>query len=294
MIIDYKYHIASIVAVFLALGIGILVGSSLIGHNVNDVIVQQQNRMYENLRRDLEKMKVDSRKAQEELNFYKDTLDVGNQFEQSVLPSLISNRLAGKKVAVIETDYSGLHGDWLEVLRKAGAEITSITTIPDKFRMEDKDIRESIATKLMINNFNEKTIVREVAKEVALGIISAQNMENLNYFEQHGLIKLSGSYGVKIDSMIIVGGSDRKDDFRCQNADIPIIKEFLSHNIPVSGVETSNVKYSYMEQYQKLKINTVDNIEMVPGQLSLIMTISGRDGNYGIKPTAKMLIPSIP
>ncbi|MCL2338273.1 MAG: copper transporter, partial [Firmicutes bacterium] len=30
MIIDYKYHIASLVAVFLALGIGIIIGSTML------------------------------------------------------------------------------------------------------------------------------------------------------------------------------------------------------------------------------------------------------------------------
>lgn len=39
MIIDIKYHIASLTAVFLALGIGIVIGTSMIG---SDTITKQQ------------------------------------------------------------------------------------------------------------------------------------------------------------------------------------------------------------------------------------------------------------
>ncbi len=81
---------------------------------------------------------------------------------------------------------------------------------------------------------------------------------------------------------------------RYLNLDLPLMNYFLAQNIPVYGVETSDVDYSYMKQYQKLNVSTVDNIEMIPGQLSLVMAVYGKPGNYGIKTTARQLMPGIP
>jgi len=51
MIIDLRYHIVSLVAVFLALGIGILVGSTVLG---GDTLVKQQEELAGRLEQHLE------------------------------------------------------------------------------------------------------------------------------------------------------------------------------------------------------------------------------------------------
>lgn len=294
MIIDLKYHIASIVAVFLALGIGILVGTALIGNNVNDVIVDQQNRMFEQLKADLYKMRYDNRTAKEEIAYYKSSLELDREFNSAVMPLLTTGKLKGKKIAIIETNYSSLHDDWIETLRNAGATITSITSIVDGFSLQDETKRKQISTKLMIDNSSPGNVAREISNEIAAGIKCGQNMENLYYFENQGIINISGTYGVPVDSVIIAGGSNNKQHQQCENIDIQIINYFLKNNVTVLGVENSNDKYSYMKFYQKQRITTVDNVDMASGQFSLIMAAAGKEGNYGIKGTAQRLIPILP
>lgn len=62
----------------------------------------------------------------------------------------------------------------------------------------------------------------------------------------------------------------------------------------VYGVESSQTSFSYMEEYQKNNISTVDNIDLSLGQIALIYAMEGEPGNYGIKPTAKRFMPSVP
>ncbi|MBU7007676.1 copper transporter [Phosphitispora fastidiosa] len=293
MIIDFKYHVASLVAVFLALGIGILVGSSFLGENVNEAIIQQQKQIVSNLNRDFEQMRQDHKVAQEEIEAYKSDLNISKQFEEQVLPTLFSGKLAEKQIAVIETNSYGFHDDWIENLGITGANVVSITAVLDGFDLSQEEIRNSIKTKLMLKDDSEGAVSQELAREIAEGIISAQNLENLHYFEQLGLIKNSGDYGVPIDAVIFVGGSQEEVGQRCANLDIPMMNYFLERNIPVFGVETSDVAYSYMKEYQKLKVSTVDNIDMIPGQLSLVMSVYGKPGNYGIKTTARQLMPEV-
>ncbi|RJQ41314.1 MAG: copper transporter [Nitrospiraceae bacterium] len=294
MIIDFKYHVASLIAVFFALGIGILVGSAVLGNNVNDVILQQQKQLVDNLKRDFDQMRKENKAAQDEIADYQATLNISKQFEKQVLPIFTEGKLNDKKIAVIETSNYGFHEDWINTLKSAGAEIISITTVLEGFNFKNDEVRKSLSTKLMLNETTEPAVLREVAKEIAEGVISAQNIENLHYFEQLGLIKTSGNYGGPVNAVIFVGGSREDVGEHVSNFDLPMMSYFLSKNIPVFGVETSDVDYSYMKHYQKLKVSTVDNIEMTSGQLSLVMAISGKPGNYGIKTTARQLLPVIP
>ena len=50
MIIDFRYHIASLAAVFLALGLGILIGSSLLS---DEKLYEQQGKLVDRLEADL-------------------------------------------------------------------------------------------------------------------------------------------------------------------------------------------------------------------------------------------------
>ncbi len=293
MIIDFKYHVASLVAVFLALGIGILVGSSFLGDNVNEAIIQQQKQIVNNLNRDFEQMRQDHKVAQEEIEAYKSALNISKQFEKQILPVLFTGKLTDKQIAVIETNSYGFHEDWIETLRMAGANVVSVTSVLEGFDLSQKDIRTSIKTKLMLKDDTEAAVSRELAREIAEGVISAQNLENLQYFEQLGLIQNSGEYGVPIDGVVFVGGSQEEFGDRCANFDLPMMNYFLERNVPVYGVETSDVAYSYMKEYQRLKVTTIDNIDMIPGQLSLVMSVYGKPGNYGIKTTARQLMPEL-
>lgn len=294
MIIDFKYHIASLIAVFMALGIGILVGSAVLGNNVNDIIMKQQKQMVDDLNRNFDQVRKDNIAARDEIAAYKSSLNISKQFEERLLPTLVAGKLTGKRVAIIETNNYGFHEDWINTLKIAGARVNSITTVLEGFNLKDETVRKEITTKLMLNTNSEAALTKEVSKEIAVGIISAQNIENLHYFEQQGMIKTSGDYGVPVNAVIFVGGSQTDIGERSVNLDLPMMNYFLSQKIPVYGVETSDVAYSYMKQYQKLKVSTIDNVDMIPGQVSLVMAVYGKPGNYGVKTTAKQLWPVIP
>ncbi|MFZ5640524.1 MAG: copper transporter [Bacillota bacterium] len=291
MIIDLRYHIASLVAVFLALGLGILIGTNLLG---NDVMVNTLKSASDKMEKNLDSLRLENKKAQEEIADYKTIVGMQKQFEKQTIPMLVYGKLSGKQVAVIETNNYGLHDDWLNTLTGAGARISSITTILEGFDISDETKRKQIATKLMSQSTEEKDVYAAVVREIAGGILTGQNLENLEYFSSQGLLKTSGSYGVPVQAVIFVGGSRDKTTARVAELDVPMMKLFLAKNLPVYGVENSDVEFSYMKDYQKLKVSTVDNVDLYPGQFSLVMAMAGKPGNYGIKPTAKMLMPSIP
>lgn len=83
MLISYKYHIVSLTAVFLALAIGILIGSNLVS---SKAFVQQENFLVAQLEKDFKKLRLENDKLHSQL------LILTEQLEE-----------AEKKVKVVET-----------------------------------------------------------------------------------------------------------------------------------------------------------------------------------------------
>lgn len=284
---DFRYHVVTLVAVFMALGIGIIIGSALLG---NDALVQQQREMTDRLEQQLEEMRQENKAVQAKIHDLEAEQTIQKQFEKQILPALITDKLAGVSVAIIETNNYGVREELLNTLEISGAEVVSITTILNGLAIENK---EEFLANLGLEEGNEQETVKQLATILANGILTAENQAALNIMAQAEMIKTVGEYGIPLDAVIIVGGSPEKSLIKTQQIDNIIINYFLSNNIPVYGVEESNVAYSYMKEYQKFNISTVDNVETVPGQLALVYAMSGKAGHYGVKSTAQRLLPKM-
>lgn len=126
MIIDLKYHITSLAAVFLALAIGVVTGTVMLG---NDTIVWQQEKMTDSLESEISNLRDNNlqlRKKTEELDRQ---MLLSTRFEQSVLPQLIADKLTGMRVVVIDTCSRGLGGDISQLLTQSGAQVQAVVEL---------------------------------------------------------------------------------------------------------------------------------------------------------------------
>lgn len=288
MIIDLRYHIASLVAVFLALGIGILIGTTMLS---NDTLVEQQKQLTDKLTLQLGELREKNEAVQAQANTLEIDNNVQKEFEKQVLPILIQGKLQGKRIAIIETNSYGFPDTLINALQTAGASVESITTILDGFQLGEKE--QQIRTHFGWQNLNEDEIVSKLAVETARGVVSGDSKGAISYLTQADLIKLNGNSGVPVDAVIVFGGSQDEKMVKTNTLDLPMIDYFLTSKLPVMGVEESGALYSYMKEYQKKRISTVDNIDTIPGQYALILAIAGQPGHYGIKSTAHRLMPVI-
>jgi hypothetical protein len=122
MIIDMRYYLASLVAVFFALGLGILIGTSLSSDgrfvaeqaNLLDAIEAQLVQF----KNEIAQLELDKTEAMAEINFYQ-------QFAESVLPILVNGQLRGVKINLL--DYGPKSSSIVEkVTLLAGADVTKI------------------------------------------------------------------------------------------------------------------------------------------------------------------------
>lgn len=134
--ISFRFHIVSIVAVFLALAIGIVFGSTVI----DQTIVDNLERRVDDVRANL----VDRQETNDRLNG--ELSDLEDFIEDSAAIS-VSERLPGT-VAVVVTD-SGVDREpvdrTVELLGEAGAAVRGILTLDSSWTLEDADRREALA-----------------------------------------------------------------------------------------------------------------------------------------------------
>jgi len=283
-----KYHIASLVAVFLALAMGILIGTTVLG---NDAIIRQLEARADSLAKDLGALRQENK----ELKIKNDRVEKSTrdyqEFSRTVLPQLVANRLVGKQVALVETSNYGFNEDMIKTLQVAGAKIQSTTSILESFDLSDQARKQQIINFLNLKETKTEKVMAALASQVAQGIVVGDNLATLNYLEQQKLIKQSGEYGVPVNTVIIIGGSRDENSSLVQVIDVPMISYFVDKGVAVYGVEHRDVVNSYMKDYQQFRISTVDNVDTVPGEVALVWAIQGKPGNYGVKETAKGLLP---
>jgi hypothetical protein len=286
MFFNLKHHIASLVAVFLALGLGILIGSAAPG---NDALVVQQQHLAGRLETQLESLRQKNKTLQAGLNSLEAENNIYRQFASQVVPALASNKLEGHSIAIILTGGRVLPGELATVLEMAGARIQSTTAILKEMEAEDCS---RLINKLNWPDVDAKTLPVKMAEEIAKAILTGDTKVT-DILAGEDLLSTGGRYGQPVDDVVIIGGGTAKKILKTGSIDSAIIDFFKSRGKNVYGAEDSRAAYSYVREYQKKGISTVDNIDMPPGQLSLIYAISGRPGHYGVKPSAGSLLPAL-
>jgi cell division protein FtsB len=288
VIIDFRYHIASLVAVFLALGLGILVGGIMLK---SDVLVDRQKQMTDKLEIQLEQLRQKNEAVEAQVSSLQVNYKAQEEFEKQILPLLVKGRLEGYQIALVETNSYSFSDDLIAVLQMAGVKVLSVTTIMGSF---DQSVNmEALKARLSWKDVGDGQLATRLASEVARGILVNDNRPVLDSLVEAGVVKISGEYGKPLSGVVIIGGSQEREMIKTGAVDLPVIDYFLAGKIPVYGVEEMDIPYSYMKEYQKRRISTVDNIDSVPGQVALVLAMAGKSGHYGIKPTAQKLLPAL-
>lgn len=288
MIIDLRYHIASLAAVFLALGVGILIGGTMLKA---DALVESRGQIADRLEKQLAQLRRDNEAMQAQVNYLQISSDRQKDFAGQVLPLLVKGRLQGCRVAVIETGSHGFHGDLITALELAGAKVQSVTTIVRG--IGEGEGREAPEGKPGGKNCGAEQLNSRLAYEIGHCLVTNGNRAVLDDLAEANVLRLSGEYGAPLDAVVLFGGSRDRETAGPQVIDLPLIDYFQARNIPVFGVEEADVPYSHMKHYRKKGISTVDNIDTAPGQVALVLAMAGRQGHYGIKPTAQRLLPPL-
>jgi hypothetical protein len=122
--IDFRYHLVSIVAVFLALAIGIVLGSTELQGHTLDVLQSTSDSLRSQLSA-----------ASAERDSYQAQAGAAEQFLQTAEPTLLGGRLTGQRVVLITEPgaASGMIGGVRQAATTAGATVTGQIALQPKF-----------------------------------------------------------------------------------------------------------------------------------------------------------------
>jgi hypothetical protein len=292
MIIDFRYHVATLAAVFLALALGILIGTTMIG---NDVLVKEQKRLIDRLEQDFSSIRAEKKALSGRIAELESEVERDKQFEKVVLPPLIKNRLSGKRIAVVCTydtqDSQQLLDKINSTLKSAGAVVTSSTRLLPGPDLSDEKKKEAAVSVLSDQTSDaDEAIITAAAKEIASDIAMGTNIA-IPTFTNLKMIHTTGQYNVPVDSVVIVSG--RIQEPAGPKVDDALIESFKDLGISIVGVESADVPFSQVKVFKNQHVSTVDNVESSMGLLSLVVSLQGASGDFGTKDTARQLIPDL-
>ncbi|SNS34239.1 Copper transport outer membrane protein, MctB [Geodermatophilus saharensis] len=90
--IDFRYHLVSLIAVFLAIALGLVIGATQLSGPVLD-----------NLRGQVSSLQEDKRELEDTTQTLQTQVDADDAFESAVAPALVQNTLTGRSVLLVLT-----------------------------------------------------------------------------------------------------------------------------------------------------------------------------------------------
>ncbi len=90
--IDFRYHLVSLIAVFLAIALGVIIGTTALNDPISaDIETRVQT------------LEQDKRSLEDRIQALDGQLDTADGFEQAVAPALVAGALAGRSVLLLAT-----------------------------------------------------------------------------------------------------------------------------------------------------------------------------------------------
>ncbi len=101
MIINFRYHIFTITAIFAALGLGILIGSSIIGH---EGLLDEQRHIIKNISNDINNLKKENKSLTLGISTLEQKLTERDNLEKSIVSLLLTDYMKEEQLILIYND----------------------------------------------------------------------------------------------------------------------------------------------------------------------------------------------
>ncbi|HEY1822922.1 MAG TPA: copper transporter [Trebonia sp.] len=319
--IDFRYHLVSIVAVFLALAIGIVLGSTALQGDTLDVLRSTTN----SLRNQLNAANAAAASANQQVG-------AGSQFLQIAEPTLLKDRLTGARIVLVTEPgaTSAVIDGIQQAAGEAGATITGTVALQPKFNDLSGTTRAGLSQLnvqfashdgvALTPGTDKQTVYQQEAAQLIAAAILEQTAGQpvLTASEAQNLLKayadggyLTASSGTLTDGATLAvivtppattadGSSDPADEVL-----VALAAEFAGASAatvvagPVMGTTTSSSAISVLRNSSVSgQVSTVDNADTRLGQISTIWALAsqlqgGKPNTYGVS-GASAVSPPVP
>jgi Copper transport outer membrane protein, MctB len=284
--LDFRYHALSLVAVFLALAIGIVLGVT-----IGDSLVSDAERSLRgNLRADVEKAHSDAAQAQSELSGRDRMLD-------QLYPGMVATRLGGERVAVVSWGPlpNNVESGVRDAVSKGGGRIDSISVLDTPLTALKQALGNDVFAEETADDESLKGLGRSLGRSIAAGGQMVKSLESSFPDDFAGRFRRADAVAFfeapKPDDGSDSKGVQERSDDRARTIEAAMIDELSKHTIAVVGVEATNTDPSQIGRYKSLKLSSSDAVDQSGGRIALVFTLAGAKGNFGFKSTADQPLP---
>jgi len=278
----------TLIAVFLALGLGLLLGGTL----GEEVIVKEQVELLQRLEDRYTQSKADNSKLVKQASLLEERAASLEGVMSKMGGHYVRDRLIGKNIALLQLEQGDLP-PLLSTLEQAGANVTA-TLHMNTAALEDPDPLQRMRRVLGLDGgASLREIYGRLAGALAGEMFGGQGTSVLNSLKEVSAAAVTGSFGGRVDGIVLIGGVKDNNKNRLAWFDAPLLRQLTELGITVVGAERSDVVHSGVTYYREFGISTVDNLDQVTGRVALIDLLGGARGHYGTKKTAEALLPTV-
>jgi hypothetical protein len=310
-VINFRYHVVSLTAVFLALAIGLVVGTAALNGPVAD-----------SLKNTVTALRKDNQQLRDTVSSLQDEVNREEDFAAEAAPFLLDGKLTGRRVLILTMPRGQDHADGvIEMLRMAGATVTGRIDLQDKFVNPDsnndllglaaRSAKETVpATGLPGNSNGVETCSAQLASALldrpgTAGAASEPDRRAvLNAYSTNGFIVVDDKVTGAADTVVVVSGPPHvdRDSGEKDRAVVTMVAQFDKAAplvVAGSGAGDGNVVAAVRADPALSKtISTVDNANTSQGQVvTALATIeqvrAARVGQYGLGAGATSLMPKL-
>ena len=281
---SFRYHAISLIAVFLALGIGVLLGVSI---GEQGVVSNAQRDLEKSLRGDLSSARGKNSDLRAELN-------IRDQFEKDAYPGLVGDLLPGFRIGIVAIGDlpSGYTENVRGAVEPAGATVASVSVI--KAPLPLGSIAHAVGgtslDRLDRNRDQLSRFGRRLGRQLVVGGKFVDRVRREVFSSSRGEYRgLDGIVWVRDREGL--EGADKAAEDRLEAA---VIDGMQSTSVKVVGVETRGTDPSQVPAMRGYGLATADDLDLVAGKATLVYALLGAEGAFGVKSTAAALLPEPP
>jgi hypothetical protein len=280
---DLRYHAASLLAVFVALILGIVVGVGLSGRG----LVEESERR--NLNRQIAERDQQLAEARDRLR----EQAAASEFVGEAYDAVMRDRLAEGRVALL---FLGAVDDRT---REAAVEaISAAGGNPVRLRALDLPVDpEAIASRLSSNSavagFSGDDRLEDLGRAMGRELVAGGETPLWDALAGELVRERSGSSATEVDGVVVARSAGRAQGGATARF-LDGLYAGLQGDVPVVGVEISDAETSAIPVYQRVGVSSVDNVDEEIGRVALVVLLAGGPpGHYGVKSTADAVVPPI-
>jgi hypothetical protein len=314
-VIDFRYHLVSLISVFLALAVGIILGAGPLQGAIGETLTEQ-----------VDALRAERTDLRTELDSTQTALDGDERFIEAAGTQLVTGSLEGSRVAVVQLGEvsQDVHDGVLNQIDTAGATVVSKSVLTEAWTdAAEESSRETLAEGLRANlgdaapEGDDPSAVLGAALAVALTggdggtNRSSQATDLETQLERFGLVEPGDEQTQPAEALVLLvgpagqpqetaDGATQEPEPGTEDVWVAVTRaaQQVSGAVVLAGptTEPGDVVQAVRDDEEiAAEVTTVSGIDRLTGRISVPLAVAARTGDvvgqYGLEDDATAVLP---